>query len=209
LHLVGWFIWKVWWCTDLQTLNDNSVSIKWVHLLDQTLMCVVSYVNIQNKGRELCISAPARNRSWKQARKNTSWLFVSTRTKFFLKAVKQRLWAIPYADKKNISFQETHLHESICHSLLELLLINVPLQPHLFCRGRQGSRRASNSWRDLSYRWPWHCRLPHLTRKHVTSTPPWHYIVAQQTSQPDWYRYTHRPLSQISGLISVSWQCVG
>jgi hypothetical protein len=21
LHLVGWFIWNVWWCTDLQTLN--------------------------------------------------------------------------------------------------------------------------------------------------------------------------------------------
>jgi hypothetical protein len=22
LHLVGWFIWIVWWCTDLQTLNS-------------------------------------------------------------------------------------------------------------------------------------------------------------------------------------------
>jgi len=21
LHLVGWFIWNLWWCTDLQTLN--------------------------------------------------------------------------------------------------------------------------------------------------------------------------------------------
>jgi hypothetical protein len=24
LHLVGWFIWIVWWCTDLQTLNSRN-----------------------------------------------------------------------------------------------------------------------------------------------------------------------------------------
>jgi hypothetical protein len=106
--------------------------------------------------------------------------------------------------KKNISFQETHLHESICHNLLELLLINVHLQPHLFCRGRQGSRRASNSWRVLSYRWPWRCRLPHLTGKHVTSTPPWHCTVEQQTSQQDWYRYKQLPLSQSSGIFPLA-----
>jgi len=25
LHLVGWFIWNIWWCTDLQTLNLAGV----------------------------------------------------------------------------------------------------------------------------------------------------------------------------------------
>ena len=28
LHLVGWFIWTVWWCTDLQTLNLKINSLR-------------------------------------------------------------------------------------------------------------------------------------------------------------------------------------
>jgi len=28
LHLVGWFIWIVWWCKDLQTLNEIFKSAK-------------------------------------------------------------------------------------------------------------------------------------------------------------------------------------
>jgi len=40
LHLVGWFIWIVWWCTELQTLNwrdyledlgvDGRILLKWI-----------------------------------------------------------------------------------------------------------------------------------------------------------------------------------
>jgi len=25
LHLVGWFIWIVWWCKDLQTLKEQNI----------------------------------------------------------------------------------------------------------------------------------------------------------------------------------------
>ena len=30
LHLVGWFIWIVWWCMDLQTLNLKCVRFSWL-----------------------------------------------------------------------------------------------------------------------------------------------------------------------------------
>ena len=42
LHLIGWFIWIVWWCTDLQTLNLRQVPFLW-HIIFQVVINIVIY----------------------------------------------------------------------------------------------------------------------------------------------------------------------
>jgi hypothetical protein len=43
LHLIGCFIWIIWWCTDLQTLNRSVLSIS---VPTKTLLALPFYVNI-------------------------------------------------------------------------------------------------------------------------------------------------------------------
>ena len=45
LHLVGWFIWIVWWCTDLQTLNLYRLYSYYFNIL--TSRCFVLTINMQ------------------------------------------------------------------------------------------------------------------------------------------------------------------
>jgi len=66
LHLVGWFIWKVWWCTDLQTPKSNTYYFPMVARVPRTCFNVIRlYAH--------CLACYNQGGVW--LLRNTNWIF--------------------------------------------------------------------------------------------------------------------------------------